>query len=175
VAVVFQPLRTWIETGVNKRFCPEKHDLASGMVEVQPEYWGFLDRAALMRISLDHVRRVLGPRHAAFFLAAAQGEFRRSAEAEESGGGSSSIWLSEQQRHELEKKRVVAAETRGPMMGHVPVYIDRGKTNEVLGLLSIGARDNGKGCSGDELKGLADLGGKIGLALNAIQLGSTSG
>ena len=59
-------------------------------------------------------------------------------------------------------------------MGHVPVYIDRGKTNEVLGLLSIGARDNGKGYSGDELKGLADLGGKIGLALNAIQLGSTS-
>jgi hypothetical protein len=52
VAVVFQPLRAWIEGWVNRRFYPAKADLASGMVEVQPVYWGFLDRGALMRIDL---------------------------------------------------------------------------------------------------------------------------
>ncbi|HMK08385.1 MAG TPA: hypothetical protein VK449_05065 [Anaerolineales bacterium] len=174
VAGVFQPLRTWIEGGVNKRFYPQKHDLTSGMVEVQPEFWGFLDRASLVRISLDHVRRVLGTRHAAVFLAVGQGEFRRAAAAEEADGGSSSIWIPDKQRRELERKRVIAAETTGPLVGHVPVYVDRGKATEILGLLSIGPRENGKGYSGDELKGLAELGGKIGLALNAIQLGGAS-
>ena len=81
--------------------------------------------------------------------------------------------ISDEQRKELKKKRVIAAEESGLFVGHVPVYVDRGETNELLGLLSIGPRENGKGYSGDDLKGLAELGGKIGLALNAIQLGST--
>jgi hypothetical protein len=160
VAVVFQPLRTWIEAAVNKRFYAGKEDLVSGMVEVQPEYWGLLDQASLMRISLEHVRRALGTRHAAFFLAAAEGEFRWAAGGDGLAGGPTSIRLSEKQRRALEQKRVVAVETMVPLVVHVPVFVDRGKMNEVLGLLSIGARENGKGYSGDDLKGLADLGGR---------------
>jgi hypothetical protein len=173
VAVVFQPLRTWIEAAVNRRFYPEKMDLASGLVEVQPDYWVFLNRPALLRVSMEHVCRVLGTNHAAFFLASEGSEFRLAQQVDGSAGGVTSVLVSEQQRHELEKKRVIAAEGSGLLAAHVPVYVDRGKANELFGLLSIGARENGKGYSGDDLKGLAELGGKIGLALNAIQLGST--
>jgi hypothetical protein len=173
VAVVFQPLRAWIEGAVNRRFYPKKLDLASGLVEVQPEYWGFLDRPTLFRISMEHVCRILGTDHAAFFLAAGPGEFHLAQQVEDAAGAATSLRVSEEQRHELEKKRVIAAEGMALIVGHAPVYVDRGKTNELLGLLSIGARENGKGYSGDDLKGLAELGGKIGLALNAIQLGST--
>jgi hypothetical protein len=174
VAVVFQPLRTWIEAAVNERFYPEKLDLASGLVEVQPEYWGFLDRPTLLRISMEHVRRVLGINQAAFFLTSEGGEFLLAQQVEDSAGGVMSVAVSEKQRRELEKKRVIAAENGASIVGHVPVYVDRGNTNELLGLLSTGPRENAKGYSGDDLKGLAELGGKIGLALNAIQLRSTS-
>jgi hypothetical protein len=167
VAVVFQPLRTWIEAEVNRRFYPKKEDLASGLVEVQPEYWGFLDRPALLRVSMEHVRRVLGTDHAAFFFASEGGEFRLAQQVDGSAGGVTSVSVSEEQRKALEKKRVIAAEGSGMLVAHVPVYVDRGETSEILGLLSIGARENGKGYSGDDLKGLAELGGKIGLALNA--------
>ncbi len=173
VAVVFQPLRTWIEAAVNRRFYPKKQDLASGLVEVQPEFWGFLDRPTLLRMSMEHVCRVLGTDHAAFFLALKGDEFRLVQQVEGSAGGVTSVQVSEKQRKELEKKRVIAAEGTGSLVGHVPVHVDRGETNEVLGLLSIGPRENGKGYSGDDLKGLAELGGKIGLALNAVQLGSS--
>jgi hypothetical protein len=175
VAVVFQPLRTWIEAGVNKRFYPEKQDLASGLVEVLPEYWSFLDRPTLLRISMEHVRHVMGTRLAAFYLPAGPEMFRLEQQIDGLADVAPSLRLSDKQRLDLGKKRVVAAEGGGAIAGHVPVYVDRGKTNEVLGLLSIGARENGKGYSGDDLKGLAELGGKIGLALNAVQLGSTSG
>jgi hypothetical protein len=147
-------------------------DLASGLVEVQSEYWRFLDRPTLVRLSMEHVSRVLGIDHAAFFLASKGGAFRLAGQVDSSAGGMTSIRVSEEQRKELEKKRVIAAESSDALAAHVPVYIDRGETNEVLGLLSIGARENGKGYSGDDLKALAALGGKIGLALNAIQLGS---
>ncbi|MFN2291594.1 MAG: hypothetical protein ACK2UC_10425 [Anaerolineae bacterium] len=173
VAVVFQPLRTWIEAEVNKRFYPKKEDLASGLVEVHPEYWGFLDRPTLLRISMEHVRRVLGTNQATFFLASKRDAFRLAQRVDGSTGGVTSVQFTEEERRELEKKRVIAAEGSDPLVAHVPVYVDRGETSEILGLLSIGARENGKGYSGDDLKGLAELGGKIGLALNAIQLGST--
>ena len=90
-----------------------------------------------------------------------------------SAGGRTSVQVSDKERKELEKKRVIAAGGSATIAGHVPVYVDRGETNQILGLLSVGARENGKGYSGDDLKGLAELGGKIGLALNAIQRGST--
>jgi hypothetical protein len=82
-----------------------------------------------------------------------------------------SLDLSEKQRLELGKGRVIEEPGGGPLVNHAPIFVDRGKTNELLGLLSIGARDNGKGYSGDDLRGLAELGGRIGLALNALQLG----
>ncbi|HSB90382.1 MAG TPA: hypothetical protein VLD63_10205 [Anaerolineales bacterium] len=172
VAVVFQPLRTWIEAWVNRRFYPEKNNLASGLVEVEPGYWGFLDRPTLFRLSTDHVRRVLGTPQAAFYVVSESDGFRLAAKAAGSVAASRSVAVSGKQRQELGKKRVVAAEGDGAMVAHVPVYVDRGSTSELLGLLSIGPRRNGRGYSGDDLKGLVELGGKIGLALNAIRLRS---
>jgi hypothetical protein len=122
---------------------------------------------------MEHVRRVLGTNHAAFFLGDEGGEFRLAQQVDGSAGGMTSVLLSEEQRHELEKKRVIAAESSGLLVDHIPVYVDRGNTNEVLGLLSVGPRENGKGYSGDDLKGLAELGGKAGLALNAIRIAAS--
>lgn len=175
VAVFFQPMRTRIEGFVDARFYPQKIDLATGLVEVQPEYWGFLTLDSLLRFSMDHVRRVLGTKHAAFYLASGAGEFRLEQQVGDSAGGATSIVVHDRPRQELEKKRVITAEGAGSLVGHVPVYVDRGNANEVLGLLSIGARENGKGYSGDDLHALAELGGKIGLALNAVRLGSSRG
>ena len=174
VAVVFQPLRAWIEGWVNRRFYPEKADLASGMVEVQPEYWGFLDRGALMRIAMDHVRSVMGTSHAAFYLEAEPGTFHLEGRAAGSEGPAATIALSDRSRLDLEKKRVARVVDGGPVSAHVPLYVDRGKATEVLGLLAIGERSNGQGYSGDDLRALAELGGKIGLVLNAIRLGEES-
>lgn len=175
VAVFFQPMRTRIEGFVDARFYPQKIDLATGLVEVQPEYWGFLTLDSLLRFSMDHVRRVLGTKHAAFYLASGAAEFRLEQQVGDSAGGATSIVVHDRPRQELEKKRVITAEGAGSLVGHVPVYVDRGNANEVLGLLSIGARENGKGYSGDDLHALAELGGKIGLALNAVRLGSSRG
>ncbi len=171
VAVVFQPLRTWIEEWVNRRFYPEKLDLASGLVEVQPEFWGFLDRPTLIRVSMEHVCRALGTPGAAFFESAKPGEFRLAGQIAGSAGKARVVRPTPKDLAELGRKRVVAAAGSGLLAGHVPIYVDRGKAAELLGVLSFGPRASGKGYSGDDLQGLVELGGKIGLALKAIQLG----
>ncbi len=170
VAVVFQPLRDRIEAFVDKHFYPQKLDLATGLVEVNPEYWSFLDQESLIRLATEHVRNVLGTEHAALYLANGPDQFGLAGQQNGSAKGHPVITLSKRQHNELQKKRVVASEGMGPLVGHVPLFIDRGKSNELLGLLSIGKRTNGRGYSGDDLKGLVELGGKIGLAINAVEM-----
>jgi hypothetical protein len=170
VAVVFQPLRDRIESFVDKHFYPQKLDLVSGLVEVAPEYWGFLKQRTLIRLTLEHVRRVLRTAQVGFYLASAPGQFQLAGQEAARENGHPSISLSPKQKEELLKKRVVASESSGLIAGYVPLFIDRGDAIELLGLLSVGKRTDGKGYSGDDLKGLVSLGNKIGLALNAIQL-----
>ena len=64
------------------------------------------------------------------------------------------LHLSSSQEDELHRKRVVANDGGGEAAGYVPIFIDRRKAIEVLGVLAIGDREDGRGFSGDDLKGL---------------------
>lgn len=172
VAVIFQPMRTWLQTFVDSRFYPEKEDLASGLVEVLPEYWAFLNDRKLLQIAQDHLRRALGVDFTAVYLAVGSSGYKLVQHGTTGQEIPVVLRLSSPQESELRRKRVVANEDGWEAVGYVPIFIDRRNTIDLLGLLAVGRRENGRGYSGDELKGMAELGGKIGLALNAIRLGA---
>lgn len=169
IAVIFQPMRTWVQGVVDRRFYPQKRNLDTGLVEVQPEYWAFLTQPRLLRIAQAHVCRTLGVAYTAFYLASEGSDFELAL----SGDGAEPVRISpaDEQVGELRRKRVIADRGGGPAVGLTPIFIDRGDEIEILGLMAVGGRTNGRGYSGDDLKALAELGGKIGLALNAVQLG----
>lgn len=169
VAVIFQPLRARVQAFVDERFYPQKADLASGLVEILPEFWAFLDRHTLIPVAEEHIRAVLGVPFTAFYLAE-EGGFELVAHRDTPLGAPPRIELTAKQDEEMRRKRVVASETSGPTVGYVPIHLDRGRAIELTGLIAIGKRTDGRGYSGDELKALADLGGKIGLAMRAIEL-----
>jgi len=173
VAVIFQPLRSRVQAFVDKRFYPQKADLASGLVEIQPGFWSLLDRQTLVSVAQEHARRALGVSYSVFFLPVSDGIFASVAHEEAPQAETSRLELSPQQMDELHQKRVIANTNGGAAAGYVPIHVDRGRTTELLGLLAIGTRDDGRGYSGDDLKGLVDLGGKIGLALRAVELGES--
>jgi hypothetical protein len=175
VAVIFQPLRTRVQAFVDKRFYPQKADLATGLVEIMPEFWAFLDRNTLIPAAQDHVRAVLGVPFTAIYLAEEDGAFELAAQGESPPETPAHIEPTAKQEAELRLKRVVSSETAGPAVGYVPIHVDRGRAVELIGLLAIGKRTNGRGYSGDELKALADLGGGIGLALRAMQMAEAKG
>jgi len=175
VAVIFQPMRSRVQSFVDQRFYPQKADLASGLVEILPGFWPLLDRQTLVSAAQDHARRALGIAHAAFFFGSSDGVFERVSLDASPSDGPSRLELTRQQTGELLKKRVIANTNGGPAAGFVPIHVDRGRTTELLGLLAVGKRENGRGYSGDELKALADLGGKIGLAFRAVEMTESRG
>jgi hypothetical protein len=171
VAVIFQPMRSRVQAFVDSRFYPEKEDLASGLVEVLPEYWAFLNDRKLLQIAQVHIQSALGIRMTAFYGAGGGSGYVLRPEGQPDKGLPMALNLSPTQEEALHRKRVVANDDGGEAAGYVPIFVDRKKVIELLGVLAIGERENGRGFSGDELKGLVELGGKIGLALNAIRLG----
>ena len=71
---------------------------------------------------------------------------------------------------ELQRARAAAWEEAPDFAGYIPLFIPRVGPNEVLGLLALSERKNGRGYSGDDLKALAELGGKLGKVLYALEL-----
>jgi hypothetical protein len=71
---------------------------------------------------------------------------------------------------ELQKGQVTLWEENEDFKGYVPLFIPRIGPNEVIGLLALSERQNGRGYSGDDLKALVQLGGKIGEALYNLEL-----
>lgn len=171
VAVIFQPMRTWLQAIVDKRFYPEKEELASGLVEVLPEHWAFLNDRKLFQIVQAHVSRALGVDFTAVYLVVGDSDYKLVQDGKTSQGIPILLRLSSCQEAELRRRRVEANDDSGPAAGYVPIFIDRRNSIDKLGLLAVGGREKGRGYSGDDLKGMAELGGKIGLALNAIRLG----
>ncbi|MGA9532287.1 MAG: hypothetical protein WBR18_06180 [Anaerolineales bacterium] len=174
VAVIFQPLRSRIQDFVDKRFYPQKANLTSGLVEVESGYWPFLDQQRLIDLSIEHISSALGTPDSALHLRADAG-FRLAGQRGEADSVPDHLVISDDEVKELKRGRVVPADPPGPWAGHIPVFVDRGQSIELLGLLSIGERSNGRGYSGDELRAMVELGGKIGLALNALQLAEPVG
>jgi GAF domain-containing protein len=139
-------------------------------VEIMPEFWAFLDRETLIPVAQEHVRAVLEVPFTAFYLASKDGKFELAGNEGGQPDVLSRIEPTAKQEAELHQKRVVACDPPGPAVGYVPIHVDRGRAAQLIGLMAIGNRSDGRGYSGDELKALADLGGKIGLALRAIEL-----
>lgn len=169
VASVFQPIRSRLETWVDKRFYPERRDLTEGLVEIQPSFWPFRSVEQLMDACLDHVCQVLACRETAIYLGPEEGPFRPVRSRGSDLGGLTAIAPTKAQSARLSRKKAVSSVPPDRTSAYIPIYVDRHKEVLLLGVLSMGPRTDGRGYSGDELKGLAVLGGHLGLALYAVR------
>lgn len=52
----------------------------------------------------------------------------------------------------------------------VPLYVPRLRSKQLVGVLAVGMRKNGRGYSSDDKRALAELGGEVGIAIYAVQL-----
>lgn len=170
-ASIIQPARDRIEKLINKRFFPEKRQLEKGFIEIEPEFWPYLDIHQVAQLTVDRVCAIMDAPKGAFMIRNDQGAYSVVA--------SHGITLSEveawtpdkKDMKELQSERAAAWEESSDFFGYVPLFIPRVGPNEVLGLLALSQRKNGRGYSGDDLKALAALGAKIGRALYALELG----
>jgi hypothetical protein len=169
-ASIFQPARTKIETWINRRFFPEKRQLEKGFIEIEPEFWSYMDIEQIAQMTVERVCGIMDAPKGAFMERDRKGIYRPVASHGIKRDEVQAWKPDAKDMKELQHTRAAVWEESPHFSGYIPLYIPRVGLNKVLGLLALSERKNGRGFSGDDLKALALLGGKLGKALYALEL-----
>lgn len=166
VAIFFQPLRSRIEKWINKRVYPD-NNLARELIELSPDIRNLLSLQDIARIVAQRVTRVLNSRAGAVYLVDSANTYKLAAASQGFGSGASRLKPTAKVQAQLGAGRVVAHEKTNLL---VPIYVPRLRSKELVGLLTISERKDGRGYSTDDRRALVDLGGDVGTAIYAAQL-----
>lgn len=168
VASIFQPLRAWVETGINRRLFPENIDLSQGLVEINPDFWDWVGLPKIMNATLDHLEDIYSCSAAAIYLKKSENEFFPVAAL---GIPVSKLELYKPNKEEQElflRKRGIISEKAEPFAISIPIHLPRRNAAEILGVLRLGKRKQGRGYSGDDVKTLVSFGAKLGQPVYAF-------
>jgi hypothetical protein len=165
VATVFTPLRGRIEKWINRNLYADNSNLARDLVELSPDMRNLLSQKELAHVVAERVSKLLDSKAVGFYeragsayrlLAAAKGDQELSAPS-----------ISKKEQSSLEAGRVLGTSVSGLT---IPLYVPRLRSKEVVGVMQVGLRKNGRGYSSDDKRALVELGGEVGTALYAVKL-----
>ena len=169
VAVIYRPVRNWVEKWVNNRFYKDRIDYGEALVELHPEMWNFLTATDLGHILVTKVPALLQSTGGALFLQERTGltlcEVQEMHPSE-----ATKFHFSTEIMKKLEEGKALPLPEGGPFTMLVPLTVPRLKVYDLVGVLAIGARTRGRGYSRDHLTDLTPLGRKAGTALYMLQL-----
>jgi len=166
VALFFQPVRARIEKWINKRVYPE-NNLARELVELSPDIRNLLSLQEIARIVAQRVTRVLNSREGAVYLATGGNSYTLAAASQARPSSASRLKPTAKMQADLSAGRVVSSDKIHLL---VPLFVPRLRSKELVGLLTISERKDGRGYSSDDRRALVDLGGEVGTAIYAGQL-----
>jgi hypothetical protein len=169
VAVIYRPVRKWVEKWVNNRFYKDRIDYSEALVELRPEMWTYLTPADLGHTLVTTVPALLQSTSGALFLR----ERHRLTLTEVHNLHPSDAYkfhFSDEAIRKLENANVLSLPEGGPFAILVPLTVSRLKVFDLVGILAIGPRPQGRGFSRDHLNDLSSLGRNAGTALYMLKL-----
>lgn len=120
VATIFTPLRTRIETWVNKRFYPDNVNLIKEFIEFSPEVRSVIGLKHLLAIVAKRTTGLVNVEHTALLLARNTG-FRRVAAYPSAAGGAASFRPNKAMQTEFQKGHAIS---KGDQRGlWVPIFV----------------------------------------------------
>lgn len=168
VASIFQPLRTWVETGINRRLFPENIDLSQGLIEINPDFWDWVGLPKIMNATLEHLEVIYSCSVAAIYLKKSENEFLPVAALGITLSKLEPYKVSKEEQDLFQHKKGTLSEKSEPFAISIPIHLPRRKGAEVLGILCLGKRKEGRGYSGDDVKTLVSFGAKLGQPVYAF-------
>jgi hypothetical protein len=167
VATVFTPVRSRIEGWINRKLYADQTNLARELVEISDPRFA-LSAPALTKLVAQRIPAVMNSDAGGVYLPAGARAFKQAAATGRKLPASFS--LDAKARAELAGGKVSSA---GPAHLLVPLYVPRLRSKELMGVLALGLRKNGRGYSSDDKHALAELGAQVGTALYAAQMRRT--
>jgi hypothetical protein len=169
VAVIYRPVRNWVEKWVNIRFYKDRIDYDKALVELQPGMWTYLTPIDLGHTLVTKVPALLQSTSAALFI-----QERKSLTLAEvhdlHPSDANKFQFSGEILKKLEEGKALKLPEGGPFTLLVPLTVPRLNVFDLVGILAIGPRTKGRGYSRDHLTDLTTLGRSAGTALYMLQL-----
>jgi hypothetical protein len=167
-ASLFQPLRASVEGFFNRRLFPESIDLSTGLVELNPALWQWVGLPKILLASLEHVESIYDCERVAIYLKDDKAQYFPTASLGISQRDLQAYQPTKADSELLAKKQGVVHEGEAPFVVTVPIYLARRKAPEVIGVLRLAKRKNGRGYSGTDIRTLVGFGGRLAEPIYAL-------
>jgi hypothetical protein len=169
VAVIYRPVRKWVEKWVNNRFYKDRIDYNEALVELKPEMWAYLTPSDLSHTLVTAVPALLQSTSGALFMRERHGLVLTEVHNLHPSDANK-FQFSEELMKKLESATVVTVPEGRAFAILVPLTVSRLKVYDLVGVLALGARHQGRGFSRDHVNDLSALGRNAGMALYMLKL-----
>jgi hypothetical protein len=164
-----KPVQGWVQKWINARFYKDRIDYSEALIELKPEMWNFLTPTDLGHTLVTVIPALLQSMSGALFIQEKKAlkltEVHNMHPAE-----AYKFQFGEDTLKKLENATIVNLPGDEPFALLVPLTVSRFKVNDLVGVLAVGPRTQGRGYSRDHQKDLSDLGRNAGLALHMLKL-----
>jgi GAF domain-containing protein len=170
ISLIFDPLRTRLEVWVNHHFYAHKLNLSRDFVEFLPEARATIGFSELLQILIHRTLEILHILHGAIFLKDAHNQFHLAEVQHLPLKAAQSIDWNDQSLALLHKGEVTKQTGTSEFSLLVPLMLQRGEQSELIGVLALGPRQDGRQYSIDELWTFKTLANRAGTAIYIAQL-----
>lgn len=169
VAVIYKPVRKWVEKWINNRFYKDRIDYSEALVELRPEMWTYLTPSDLGHTLVTTIPALLQSTSGALFIRERQGMVLTEVHNIHPSDAYK-FHFNEETLKKLGNATVLSLPEGAPFALLVPLTVSRLKVYDLVGVLAIGPRPQGRGYSRDHLNDLSALGRNAGTALYMLGL-----
>ncbi len=142
VAVIYKPVRKWVEKWINNRFYKDRIDYSEALVELKPEMWNFLTPTDLGHTLVTTIPALLQSTSGALFIQERQG-LTLTEVHNIHPSDAYKFHVYRRNLKKLENADVVNLPEGGPFAMLVPLTVSRLKVFDLVGVLAIGPRTAG--------------------------------
>ncbi|MCW5874720.1 MAG: hypothetical protein KIS88_08775 [Anaerolineales bacterium] len=168
VASLFTPIRTRVEGAINRRLFPENIDLSQGLVELNANLWNWLSLTRILDSTLEHLEAIYGHEQSAIYLRRSASEYIAVAARGIPMADLPIHQASPAEQDQLAHKKGILNDEAKPFVLTTPIYLARRKGPELIGIVCLGKRKQGRGFSGGDIKTLSAFGAKLGEPIYAL-------
>jgi hypothetical protein len=169
VAVIYRPVRKWVEKWVNTRFYKDRIDYDEALLELRPEMWSYMTPTDLGHILVTKVPALLQSTSAALFLQERKG-LTLAEVYDLHPSEANKFQFPGEILKKLGEGKTLNLPEGGLFSLLVPLTMPRLKVHDLVGVLAVGLRTKSRGYSQDHLADLSSLGRSAGTALYMLQL-----
>jgi len=169
VAVLYKPVQIWVQKWVNTRFYKDRIDYSEALIELRPEMWDFLTPTDLGHTLVTIIPALLQSANGALFI-----QEKKALKLTEvhnmHPSDADRFKFTEDALKKLENATIVILPETKPFAMLVPLTVSRFNVNDLVGVLAVGPRTQGRGYSRDHQNDLSALGRNAGMALHMLKL-----